>query len=74
MAVQIVMDHTGDARHEFDPADATGLMLAERRFRALREQGYWAVALAPGGQPGRILRQFEPDVDQTLFIPQLQGG
>ncbi|MET0569561.1 MAG: hypothetical protein ABWZ74_10830 [Hyphomicrobiaceae bacterium] len=74
MAVQIVMDHTGDTRHHFDSSDSAATMLAEKRFHELLKQGFWAVALAPGGQPGRVLRQFEPDVEQTLFIPHLQGG
>ena len=25
MATQIVMDHTGDTRHQFDPADAAAV-------------------------------------------------
>ena len=29
MAIQIVMDHTGDTRHQFDPSDAAGVA-AER--------------------------------------------
>jgi hypothetical protein len=29
MATQIVMDHTGDSRHQFDPADAAAVAEAE---------------------------------------------
>ena len=35
MAVQIVMDLTGDTRHEFDTADAMAAAQAERRFKRL---------------------------------------
>ena len=35
MAVQIVMDRTGDTRHEFDSTDQKALGLAEERFRQL---------------------------------------
>ena len=35
MAIQIVMDRTGDTRHEFDNADAKSVMLAEERFHEL---------------------------------------
>src|SRR5215471_19554632 len=35
MARQIVMDTTGDTRHEFDPADPAALAEAERRFKEL---------------------------------------
>jgi hypothetical protein len=34
MAVQIVMDPTGDTRHEFNTADASALAEAERRSAA----------------------------------------
>jgi hypothetical protein len=32
MARQIVMDVTGDTRHEFDPADAAAVLEASARF------------------------------------------
>jgi hypothetical protein len=64
MALQIVMDRTGDTRHEFDASDATGVALAEERFRQLTGKGFRAVALG----------KYDPNVEETLFIPQLQGG
>jgi len=74
MQVQIVMDRSGDTRHEFDAADASAVALAERRFRELTGKGFRAVALGKDGDPGELLRTFDPTVEETLFIPQLQGG
>jgi len=74
MGVQIVMDRTGDTRHEFDVGDAKAVALAEQRFRELTGKGFRAVALGEGGKPGKLVRKFDPEVEQTLFIPQLQGG
>jgi hypothetical protein len=74
MGVHIVMDRSGDTRHEFDTADARSVALAERRFRELTGKGFRAVALAKDGGPGKLLGKFDPQVEQTLFIPQLQGG
>ncbi len=71
MPSQIVMDRSGDTRHEFDAADLTG---AEERFRELTQHGYIAVALGKDGAENRVLRTFDPEVERTLFIPQLQGG
>jgi hypothetical protein len=68
------MDRTGDTRHEFDTADARSVALAEERFRQLTGKGFRAVALGPGGSEGKLLGKFDPTVEQTLFIPQLQGG
>ena len=42
MATQIVMDQTGDTRHEFDPDNAEALARAEQRFRELTGAGFTA--------------------------------
>ena len=42
MATQIVMDHTGDSRHQFDAQDKAALLIAEERFRSLTLVGFTA--------------------------------
>ena len=42
MARQIVMDFTGDTRHEFDPADALAVAEAFARFEAIDDAGFTA--------------------------------
>jgi hypothetical protein len=74
MGVQIVMDRSGDTRHEFDVTDARAVALAERRFKDLTGKGFRAVALAKDSDQGRLIGRFDPQVEETLFIPQLQGG
>jgi hypothetical protein len=74
MSVHIVMDRSGDTRHEFDSADAKAVRVAEERFQELTGKGFRAVALGKDGDPGQLLEKFDPKVEQTLFIPQLQGG
>jgi hypothetical protein len=48
--------------------------LAEKRFKELTGRGFRAVALGEGGTPGKVIGRFDPQVERTLFIPQLQGG
>jgi hypothetical protein len=74
MGVQIVMDRSGDTRHEFDTADTEAVTRAEQRFHELTSKGFRAVALGKDGSPGTVMRHFDPTVEQSLFIPQLQGG
>ena len=74
MHVHIVMDRQGDTRFAYDRANARSLADAERRFRELTGKGFRAVALGKDGQPGRLMRSFDAEAEQTLFIPQLQGG
>ncbi len=74
MGVQIVMDGSGDTRHEFDVSDAASIAIAEERFRKLTGNGFRAVALGKNGGSGELIDKFDPKVEQTLFIPQLKGG
>jgi hypothetical protein len=73
MATQIVMDHTGDSRHQFDPADAAAVAKAEARFKKLTGAGFTA-AMRLGDGKSKVLKSFDPTADETLFIPRLQGG
>ena len=73
MATQIVMDATGDTRHEFDATDSIALAEAEERFRQLTGTGFTAAVRQADGQT-RVVRSFDPAAEETVFIPRLQGG
>jgi hypothetical protein len=74
MGVQIIMDGSGDTRHEFDSSDQDSVARAERRFADLTGRGFRAVALGGDSGDGRLIRGFDAKVERTLFIPQLRGG
>jgi hypothetical protein len=74
MGVQIIMDGSGDTRHEFDSSNRESVARAERRFKELTGKGFRAVALGRDEGSGELIRSFDPNVEQTLFIPQLRGG
>ena len=74
MSIQIVMDRSGDTRHQFDQADPVALKDARDRFDDLTKQGYRAVALNRDGGHGRLLNEFDDTAERTLFIPHLKGG
>lgn len=73
MATQIVMDHSGDTRHNFDANDAKALAKAEERFRELTGKGFTAAVRTASGQ-ARLTSLFDPAAEETLFIPRLVGG
>jgi hypothetical protein len=73
MATHIVMDHSGDSRHRFDPRDAEAVAEAERRFRQLTGAGFTAAVRTAAGQSRRI-DAFDPTAEETLFFPRLIGG
>jgi hypothetical protein len=73
MAIQIVMDRTGDSRHHFDPNDAQELAKAEQRFYELTKVGFTAAIRTGPGQVSQI-RSFDPTAEETVFFPRLVGG
>src|SRR5580704_4003233 len=73
MATQIVMDHTGDTRHQFDPADAAAVTEAEVRFKKLTRAGFTAAKRLGKGK-SEVIRSFDLTAEETLFMPRLQGG
>ena len=73
MATQIVMDRTGDTRHQFDPGDAAAVLDAEARFKELTGAGFTAAKRLGEGK-SEILRAFDATAEETLFLPRLCGG
>ena len=73
MAIQIVMDHTGDSRHPFNPNDALARAKAEMRFRELTRHGFTAAVRTASGEVSQV-RSFDPTAEETLFFPHLVGG
>lgn len=73
MAIQIVMDRTGDSRHPFDPDDARELEKAEQRFYELTNTGFTAAVRTGPGQVSQI-RSFDSNAEETVFFPRLVGG
>lgn len=73
MAIQIVMDRTGDSHQPFNPRDLQEVAKAERRFYELTNAGFTAAVRTGPGQISQI-RSFDPTADETLFFPRLIGG
>jgi hypothetical protein len=73
MATQIVMDYTGDSRHQFDATDEDALLKAEERFRSLTKVGFTAAVRTASGEVA-VTKTFDPTAEETLFYPRLVGG
>jgi hypothetical protein len=73
MATQIVMDATGDTRHEFDPTDDDAVVTAEERFKQLTGAGFTAAVRRDQGH-AELIRGFDPTAEETVFFPRLKGG
>jgi hypothetical protein len=73
MSRQIVVDATGDTRHEFDVKDEAAVAEARKRFQDLTDAGFIA-AKRTGIGTSELIRQFDPTAEETLFVPRLVGG
>jgi hypothetical protein len=73
MPIHIVMDRTGDTRYAFDAGDRAAIEVARARFSELTNAGFTAAARTSAGEQ-RIIRAFDPSVEETLFYPRLVGG
>jgi hypothetical protein len=73
MATQIIMDYSGDTRHEFDVKDEKALLEAEERFKRLTGAGFTAAIRNRAGEP-TVSRNFDPTAQETVFFPRLVGG
>jgi len=73
MATQIVMDHTGDTRHNFEAKNAAAVLKAEERFRELTGAGFTAAVRTASGE-AVVKRTFDPNAEETLFFPRLVAG
>ncbi|WP_407112959.1 hypothetical protein [Bradyrhizobium sp. LMG 9283] len=73
MAIQIVMDRSGDRRNYFNEDDAQELARAEQRFYELTKAGFTAAVRTGLGQVSQI-RSFDPTAKETVFFPRLVGG
>src|SRR5260221_9114548 len=71
MATQIVMDHTGDTRHNFDAADTEALSKAEERFKALTSVGFTAAVRTAAGEV-TVTRSFDSTAGGKLFFSRLR--
>ena len=73
MATQIVMDHTGDTRHCFNPDDVQAVADAERRSIELTKACFTAAVRTASGEVSKV-QSFDPHAEETLFFARLVGG
>jgi len=74
MPIHEIMDQTGHTTIKFDAANTVELSEAMERFSDLTSKGYRAATRKVGEHDYTLVKDFDPTVDETLFIPQMKGG
>jgi hypothetical protein len=70
----IVMDRSGDTRHDFDVSNVEEVNEAMERFNELICQGKFASVPSGDGHSGRSIREFDPTAEKIVFRNQFIGG
>src|SRR5258705_6616990 len=73
MATQIVMDRTGDTRHNFDAKNADALLKAEERFSELTGAGFTAAVRTASGE-AVVKRTFDPMYGPAVRCKNVWSG
>ena len=77
MPRHIIMDPFGHSTIEFDGNSTIDLAEAERRFNKLVAKGFIPAEARGEGRhhvPNESNRDFNPDAEETIFVPAIKGG
>jgi hypothetical protein len=67
-----IMDRTGHSVVDLED-NQNGLARAEKKFKELTGQGFIAAVPAGNGEH-RVIKEFDKEAQEVLFMPHLVGG
>lgn len=69
-----IMDGRGDTRVMWDPSRPDEVNAARKTFDELRAKRYNAYRVNKKGEPGDIIREFDPEAGKIILAPPMAGG
>ncbi len=70
-----IMGEIGDTKHIWDRNKASEVEAARTLFDALTRKGYRAFrCVGKDGAQGEQMREFDPEAERMILVPQMQGG
>lgn len=69
-----VLDQTGDSRVIFDPNDPDEVSAAKAQFEDLKGKGFVAYQVKKDGEPGEVMRKFDPKAGKIIMAKATVGG
>lgn len=72
--VMNVPDKTGHTKVEWDKNVRDEVTMARAAYDAAIAKGYQAFAVRIDGGQGKRLDSFDPNVEEIMMVPKLQGG
>lgn len=69
-----VMGSGGDIKKIWNKSNEDEVEDARRTFYDMRRKGYLAFRANKDGGRGEQIREFDPDAEQMIMVPPMQGG
>lgn len=69
-----IMDHTGDTKLMWNPDNETEVKVAREMFDSLTKKQYIAYTVKKDGEPGEVIKTFDPKAGKIIMIPPVVGG
>ncbi len=70
-----IMGKDGDVKKLWDSTKPDEVADAKRSFDDLRKKGYLAFRVTgKEGEKGEQMREFDPDAERMIMVPQMRGG
>lgn len=69
-----VIDASGDSKTIWDPENEAEVAAAKATFEALKKKKYLAYEVKKGGEPGKLLDEFDPKLGKIIMRPPIMGG
>lgn len=69
-------DKSGDVRHEWSKDNPEEVQIAKEMFEKYvkGEKKYGAYKTGKNGEPGEMIREFDPDAESIILRAQVVGG
>jgi hypothetical protein len=70
-----VLGESGDTKHIWDKRKEDEVDAARSLFKSLTKKGYRAFhCTGKDGVAGEIMKDFDPDAERMILVPQVAGG
>lgn len=69
-----VMGPNGDTKYIWDRNNPAEVEAARTVFDMLKKKNYLAFSVRGEGDQGDQVREFDPNLERLIFVPQLKGG
>jgi hypothetical protein len=69
-----IMDETGDSKLIWDSENAVEVEAAQELFNKLKKKGHTAFAVKKNGEKGKVIDEFDPDMEKIIMAPKMQAG